>query len=143
VPHSLAGSGVGKPLIGMDMQTDWTKLLGWPGYRNHEAIYRAIAGNVRLSLETEAPTTTVVELLNRPAGKETILHAVNFDAHKPPAPFSIKVKTQHPEAKAASVTLLSAEFDDPRLLAFTEEGGSIRFTMPSMKVHEMAVIAYR
>ncbi len=115
----------------------------WVLPRNHEAIYRAIAGNVPLSLETSAPATTVVELLNRPASKETILHAVNFDAHKPPAPFSVKQRKQYAEAKAASVTLLSAEFDNPKPLAFTEEGGSIRFTMPSMKVHEMAVIAYK
>jgi outer membrane receptor protein involved in Fe transport len=35
---------------------------------------------------------------------------VNFDARKPPAPFSVKVRKQYPEAKAASVTLLSAYF---------------------------------
>jgi len=115
----------------------------WVLPRNHEAIYRAIAGNVPLSLETGAPATTVVELLQRPASKETILHVVNFDARKPPAPFYVKVKKQYPEAKAASVTLLSAEFDDPKPLAFSEQGGSIRFTMPSMKVHQMAVIAYK
>ena len=45
--------------------------------------------------------------------------------------------------KAASVTLLSSEFDDPKPLTFTEEGGNVVFTMPAMKVHAMAVIAHK
>ena len=117
----------------------------WVLPKNHDAIYRAIAGNLRepLSLVSEAPLTTVMEVVNRAPSKETIVHAVNFDPRKPPAPFSVRVKKQYPDMKAASVTLLSSEFDDPKPLTFTEEGGNVVFTMPAMKVHAMAVIAHK
>jgi hypothetical protein len=113
----------------------------WILPKNHVAIYRAIADNAPLSLSTEAPLTTVMELVNRAPSRETVLHAVNFDAAKPPAAFSVKVKKQYPGTKVASVTLLSAEFDNPKPLTFTEEGENVAFTMPGMKVHAMAVIA--
>ena len=115
----------------------------WVLPKNHVAIYRAIADNLPqpLSLTTEAPLTTVMELLNRAPSKETIVHAINFDPQHPPAAFTVRVRKQYPDLKTASVTLLSSEFDDPKPLTFTEENGSVVFTMPTMKVHEMAVIA--
>ena len=117
----------------------------WVLPRNHEEIYRAIAGNLRepLSLNAEAPLTTIMELLNRPATRETIVHCVNFDPRRPPVPFLVRVRKQYSDLKAASVTLLSAEFDNPRPLTFSEAGGTIAFTVPPMKVHAMAVIAHK
>jgi hypothetical protein len=117
----------------------------WVLPKNHEEIYRAIAGNLRepLSLTSDAPLTTVMELLNRLATRETIVHCVNFDSRHPPAPFLVRVKKQYAELKAASVTLLSAEFDDPKPLTFNETGGTIEFRVPPVKVHAMAVIAHK
>ena len=117
----------------------------WVLPKNHDAIYRAVAGNLRepLSLTTEAPLTTVMELVNRPGTKETILHALNFDAQHPPAAFPVRVRKQYAGAAVASVTLLSSEFDDPKPLPFTEEGGNIVFKVPPMKVHSMVVVAHK
>jgi hypothetical protein len=113
--------------------------------KNHEAIHQAIAGNLRepLSLTSEAPLTTILELLNRAPSKETILHCLNFDPRRTPAPFPVRVRKQYADLKAASVTLLSAEFDQPKPLKFTEQDGVIAFTVPPMKVHAMAVIAHK
>ncbi len=117
----------------------------WVLPRNHDAIFHAVADNLRepLSLTTDAPLTTILELLNRPESKETIVHCINFDPRHPPASFTVRVKNQYAGLKTTSVTLLSAEFDDPKPLAFTEEQGNIVFKVPPMKVHAIAVIAHR
>jgi len=117
----------------------------WVLPRNHDGIFRAIAGNLRrpLSITTEAPLTVVMELLNRPKSRETIVHWVNFDSQRPPAPFPARVRNQYADAKAASVTLLSAEYDDPKPLPFSEENGNIAFTVPPVRIHSMVVIAHK
>ena len=53
----------------------------WVLPKNHEAIDQAVVEGLPkgLSIETGAPLTTVMDLLTRPATRETIAHFVNFD----------------------------------------------------------------
>ena len=117
----------------------------WVLPKNHQAIYQAIAGNLRapLSLTVEAPLTTIMELVNRAPSRETILHCLNFDPRRMPAPIPVRVRKQFAGLKAASVTLLSSEFDEPKQLPFVERNGVIAFTVPPMKIHAMAVITHQ
>jgi len=117
----------------------------WVLPRNHDGIFRAIAGNLPrpLSITTEAPLTVLMELLNRPKSRETILHWVNFDSQRLSAPFPVRVRKQYADAKAASVTLLSADYDEGKPLPFSEENGNIAFTVPPVRIHSMVVIAHK
>jgi hypothetical protein len=116
----------------------------WVLPKNHAEIRQAIAGNLRgpLSITTEAPLTTVMELLNRPKTKETIVHFVNFDDKTAPAPFQVKLRSQFSGHKAASVSYFTPEADEPQKLEFTEQNGVIAFTAPLAKVYSMIVVAY-
>ena len=62
----------------------------WVLPKNHQEIYDAIAGGLPkgLSITTEAPLTTVMELLTRPKTRETIVH-FNFDGRNKLAPFTV------------------------------------------------------
>jgi hypothetical protein len=116
----------------------------WVLPKNHLAIDQAIAGNLAggLSVTTQAPLTTVVEILNRKTSNETILHFVNFDDKHALAPFAVRVKKQM-DQKVKSVKLFAAEFDDPKPLRFTELNGSVNFTVPGMKRYSMIVISHQ
>jgi hypothetical protein len=48
-----------------------------------------------LSLTSDAPLTTVMELLIRPQSRETLVHVVNFDRKTPLLPLQVTVRKQH------------------------------------------------
>jgi hypothetical protein len=116
----------------------------WVLPKNHAEIRQAIASNLRepLSITTEAPLTTVMELLNRPKTNETIVHFVNFDAKTAPAPFQVRLRNQFNGHKAASVSFFTPEADEPQKLEFTEQNGVIAFTAPLAKIYSMIVVSY-
>jgi hypothetical protein len=114
----------------------------WVLPKNHQEIADAIVQHLPngLSLTSDAPLTTVAEMLNRPETRETQVHFVNFDRSHPLAPFAATVKKQFPGA-VKSVSCFSPDANDPLPLDFTEAGGRISFTVPAMRVYSMIVIA--
>jgi hypothetical protein len=129
------------------VRADGAKKIGrmdpkqWVLPRNHEEIYQAIAGALPdgLSMRSEAPLTTVMELAVRARTLETIVHFVNFDRKNRLAPFAVDVKNQFP-LPVKSVACYSADADDAVNLSFQESGGRVRFTVPATKVYAMVVI---
>ncbi|HUQ93401.1 MAG TPA: hypothetical protein VM120_17090 [Bryobacteraceae bacterium] len=115
----------------------------WTLPRNHQEIYRAIADHLPrgLSVRTEAPLTTVMEVLNRPVTRETILHFVNFDQEKPTVPFPVNLKKQN-AAGVKSVTHFSPDVDDAKPLQFKETPDVVTFTAPATRLYAMVVVAY-
>ena len=115
----------------------------WVLPKNHQAIYDAITGALPrgLSLTSEAPLTTVAELLTRAETHETLVHFVNFDRQHPLAPFKVTVRNQFP-GRVKSVTCFSPDADDPVPLKFEATGDSVSFTVPAMRIYSMIVIAH-
>jgi hypothetical protein len=113
----------------------------WVLPKNHEEIYKAVADSLPkgLSLTTEAPLTTVMELLTREKSQETIAHFVNFEPKKRAGPFAVIVKKQFPAA-VKQVACYSPETDEPVKLEFSEAGGTVKFTVPVMGVYAMVVL---
>jgi hypothetical protein len=113
----------------------------WVLPKNAEEIYKAVVAGVPsgLSVTTEAPLTTVMELQKRAGSQETIAHFINFEARQRLAPFAVTLKKQFP-APVKSVMCYSPEHDDPAKLEFTEVGGSVKFTVPAMGVYAMVVV---
>lgn len=114
----------------------------WVLPQNHQAIYQTISDNLPkgLSIRTEAPLTTVLELLTRPRTRETIVHFVNFDRGHELAPFGVTVRKQFPGA-VKSVACYSPDADDPLPLKFEESGGRVHFVAPAMRLYSMIVIS--
>jgi hypothetical protein len=115
----------------------------WVLPKNHQEIYDAIAGTLPrgLSLTSEAPLTTVAELLTRAETHETLVHFVNFDRQHPLSPFKVTVRNQF-AGNVKSVTCFSPDADDPVPLNFEATGDSVSFTMPAMRIYSMVVIAH-
>jgi hypothetical protein len=115
----------------------------WVLPKNHQEIYDAITGGLPagLSLTSQAPLTTVAELLNRSATHETIVHFVNFDRQHRLSPFKASVRKQF-AGKVVSVTCLSPDLNDPLPLKFNESGGQVSFTVPAMRIYSMVVIRH-
>jgi hypothetical protein len=115
----------------------------WVLPANHQEIYDTIVGAIPagLSVTSEAPLTTVMELLNRAKSNETIVHFVNFDTKNPVAPFAVTLRKQF-SGPVKSVTVFSPESDDPRTVSFKESAGSINFTAPAMRIYAMIVVAH-
>jgi hypothetical protein len=65
---------------------------------NHQEIYRQIIAAMPkgLSIASDAPLATVMEILTRKESRETIVHFVNFEKDKPLAPFAVTVRKQFP-----------------------------------------------
>ena len=114
----------------------------WVLPKNHEAISEAVAAGLPrgLSIETGAPLTTVMDLLTRPASRETLVHFVNFDRANPVPPFAVTVRRQF-AGPVKSVSCLSPDRDDPLPLAFQENGDRVTFTAPALNRYALLVIA--
>lgn len=115
----------------------------WVLPTNHYQIYYAVKDNLSdgLAIVTEAPLTTVVEILNRPKTNETIIHFINFEQDKGLMPFQVQLKKQY-AGKVKSMMFYSPEYDDPQVVDFTEEADKITFTVPSMKLYSMIVVSH-
>ncbi len=116
----------------------------WTLPRNHEEIRRAIVDNLReeASISTQAPLTTVMEVLNRARSRETIVHIVNFDRQNGLRPFGVNLKKQF-TGEVESVTCLSPESDDPQPAEFKVASGRISFTVPATRLYAMVVVRYK
>ncbi len=114
----------------------------WALPKNHQEIYDAIAGALPrgLSLTSDAPLTTVAELLTRAETHETLVHFVNFDRQHPLSPFKVTVRNQF-AGKVKSVNCFSPDADDPMPLTFEATGDAVSFTVPAMRIYSMIVIA--
>jgi len=114
----------------------------WVLPKNHEAIRQAVVDGLPkgLSIETGLPLTTVMELLTRPATRETLAHFVNFDRLNPLAPFPVTVRKQF-TGPVKSVSCLSPERDETLSLTFQEAGDRVTFTVPATRLYAMVVIA--
>jgi glycosyl hydrolase family 42 (putative beta-galactosidase) len=115
----------------------------WVLPRNHAAISRTIIAALPggLSIRSDAPLTTVMELVSRPSSRQTIAHFVNFDRANQLAPF--KVWAKQPLADPLqSVSYYSPDADDPADLSFEKSGGWVTFTVPATRVYAMVVMKY-
>jgi len=114
----------------------------WVLPKNHEAICQAIVDGLPkgLSIETGAPLTTVMDLLTRPATRETLAHFVNFDRSNPLEPFPVTVRKQF-TGPVKSVSCLSPDRDETLSLTFQETGDRVTFTVPATRLYALVVIA--
>lgn len=114
----------------------------WLLPQNHQEIYRTVADNLPkgLSIQTEAPLTTVMELLTRAETRETIAHFVNFDRQHKPAAFRVTVARQMP-GPVKSVVCFSPDSNEPTPLKFEEADGHVSFVAPAMRLYSMIVIS--
>jgi hypothetical protein len=114
----------------------------WVLPKNHEAISQMVVEGLPRgpSIETGTPLTTVMDLLTRPATRETIAHFVNFDRANPLAPFSVTVRKSF-AGPVKSVNCLSPDRDQTLPLAFQETADHVTFTVPATKLYVMVVIA--
>ncbi len=114
----------------------------WVLPENHAAIFQAIVSAISdgLSITTEAPLTTVMELLNRRESRETMVHFVNFDNRNRIAPFAVSVRKQY-DGAVKSVQWVSPERDEAVPLTFLEAGNMVKFTVPAMKTYGLIVVA--
>jgi hypothetical protein len=114
----------------------------WVLPKNHEEIYKMIVAAMPggLSIVTEAPLTTVMELLDRVQTNETIAHFINFDRQNGVAPFAVTLRKRFP-GPVKSVTSFSPESDDLVNLSFKEAGGAVNFIAPGMRTYSMIVVA--
>jgi hypothetical protein len=115
----------------------------WVLPENHNEMCQTIVGALpkSLSVTADAPLTTALELVNRGQTHETIVHFVNFDQAGNPAPFPTTVRKQY-DSEVKSVMCFSPDWDEPVKLTFKESGEYVVFTVPSIKMYSMVVIAH-
>ncbi len=114
----------------------------WVLPQNHAEIYQSIISGMPagLSVTTEAPMTTVMEVVNRHESRETMVHFVNFDTRRRIAPFAVTLRKQY-DGPIKSAFLISPEREDAVPLTFQETGKVVRFTAPAMNVYSLIVVA--
>lgn len=114
----------------------------WLLPKNHADIYRAVVEGLPrgLSITSEAPLTTVMEISKREASRETIAHFINFDREHPVGPFRVTLRPQF-EGAVKSVKCFSPDADEPSPLRFEESASRITFVVPPMRLYSMIVVA--
>jgi hypothetical protein len=93
------------------------------------------------SIVTEAPLTTVMEILTRTASKETIVHFVNFDRQKSTGQFAVTLRKQF-AGPVKSVITITPDQDEAVHLQFDETDSSVQFSVPSVRVYTMIAVAH-
>jgi hypothetical protein len=113
----------------------------WVLPKNADEIYKAVVAAVPagLSLTSEAPLTTVMEIQKRTETQEVIAHFINFEGKQRVGAFAVTVRKQYAGA-VKSVTCFSPEKDEAVTLEFVEAGGVVKFTLPAMGVYSMVVV---
>jgi hypothetical protein len=114
----------------------------WVLPRDHDGIHAAVLSAVAggFSVRTDAPLTTVLEILNRPESNETLVHCINFDRGQPVAPATVTLRKQY-GGPVRSVMCLSPDQDEPAKLSFHETPDTVSFTLPATRLYAMAVVA--
>ncbi|MCX6620735.1 MAG: beta-galactosidase [Acidobacteria bacterium] len=116
----------------------------WRVPRNSEELIQAIryANGRPFAAEFKgAPLTTVMELLEKKDGTETVLHFLNYRI-QPRAP-AVDVTLRIPPGKhVKGVELLSPDNNTAGAVKFTEAAGRLQFTIPQTEVYHVAVIHY-
>jgi hypothetical protein len=115
----------------------------WVLPANHVEIFRMVVDALPdgLAITTEAPLTTVLELVNRAQTRETIVHFVNFDQQGVAEPFTVTVRKQY-DAPVTSVMRFSPDTDEPVKLSFKESRDRMAFTVPATQLYSMVVISH-
>jgi len=114
----------------------------WVLPRNHEDIAKTVVDGLPngLSIQTGAPLTTVMNLLTRPATRQTLAHFINFDRDNKLASFQVTVRKQF-RGPVKTVECLSPEWDDPLPVPFQESGDNVVFNVPALRLYAMVVIS--
>ena len=148
IPEVVRADKVARANVNEDPEPGATATRGvhmnppqWVLPKNAEEIYRAVVAGVPagLSVTTEAPLTTVMELQKRAGSQEVIAHFINFETKKRVGAFAVTVKKQFP-APVKAVTLFTPEKNDPVKLEFAEAGGMVKLSVPEMGVYAMVVV---
>jgi len=114
----------------------------WVLPQNHAQIFAALGQGVArgLSLTTDAPLTTVVEALQRPESRETLLHVINFDRRHAAVASEVALQRQY-GGPVTGVQCFDPDRDDPVPLPYTEEGGKVHFRVPANRLYQLIVIS--
>ena len=148
IPEVVRADKVARANVNEDPEPGATATRGvhmnppqWVLPKNAEEIYKAVVAGVQagLSVTTEAPLTTVMELQKRAGSQEVIAHFINFESKKRVGAFAVTVKKQFP-APVMTVTLFTPEKNDPVKRVFAEADGAVKFTVPEMGVYSMVVV---
>lgn len=115
-------------VVRVDAKGDWL-----------EAIGRACGGRRSLSVATGS-TALCAELTEQP--NRRMVHLVNYDAETAATNVGVRVRLCE-GGRTKSVTLASPEHEDEITLPFTEEGDTVVFTVPRVRVYEIAVVTFR
>ncbi|OHB79843.1 MAG: hypothetical protein A2W31_18640 [Planctomycetes bacterium RBG_16_64_10] len=102
------------------------------------AAVQALCGDQR-SVSIEAPDGVCMELTAQPGRR--LVHLVNYRVDQPAA--GVAVRLRLPSGQTAKrVTLASPSRGADREVAFQQQNGSVAFTVPSVGVYEVAVVAF-
>ena len=102
-----------------------------------DAVHRACSNE--LSLSVESKFGLCAELTEQPSRR--LVHLVNY-LNRPVK--KVKVSLRLPKGRSAeSVTLASPEHQHDIILDFEEQAGLATFTVPKVKVYEIAVVALK
>jgi hypothetical protein len=114
----------------------------WLLPRNHAEIYGAVvsAMNQPLSIRTDAPLTSVLEMVNRAKARETVVHFINFDRKKPVDRFRVTIRKQF-QGPVKRVECISPDTNDPVMLEFQEKAGEITFAVPTTRLYSLLVVS--
>ena len=105
----------------------------WPA-----AIARACEG--KASLSVEAAAGLCAELTEQPLRR--LVHLVNYRPEQPATAVAIGLEVPAGR-RVASVALASPEHAEDRPLAFQQQADHVAFTVPQVRVYEIAVVTYQ
>ncbi len=102
-----------------------------------EAVRWAAGGP--LQIEVKAPETVTMSLYAQPTGRR-ILHFVNYDEGHPVSNIDVRLQLPAATKQAASVMVLSPDFEGTRALTAERDGHNLHFTVPQLEVYNLLVI---
>ena len=106
------------------------------------AIRTACGGTLSLSIASPkgaAPAGLCAELTEQPGRR--LVHLVNYRGDGPIGDLDVAVQLPH-GTRAKSVRLASPDRPADRSVAFEESPAAVRFTVPEVKVYEIAVVEF-
>ena len=105
------------------------------------------AGGGSILLDTDAPSTTALEVLEQEKNSSLLLHMINYDAARTPSIGEIKVSLRVPGGReVGDVTVMSPDRESVQVVPHqqtTQNGGETRvtFTVPELQTYNLVAMS--
>jgi len=134
------GKGLSAFLLGSPEEEFWTEGLSSTLHLIEEAMTYTLRNDWQV--QVDAPSTTVINLMEKRMTGSTLLHLINFETARRVQEVSVELR-KPADKSLKEVLLLSPDFKETETLQAEEDAKAVSFTVPRLEIYDLFVIDWK